>query len=123
MCTLQAHDADMRVLENAIAFGVPVLLEGVGEELDPSLEPLLLKQTFKQVRRCCCCFCGSLVRVVGVRVEGAFWGDCVQIQTHASAREGGMCWDGGLMRHDEIGAAVHLCVFSCAVCTCCESRK
>lgn len=29
-------------------FGQPVLLENVGEELDPSLEPLLLKQIFKQ---------------------------------------------------------------------------
>ena len=37
----------MRTLENAIQFGLPVLLENVGEELDPSLEPLLLKQTFK----------------------------------------------------------------------------
>lgn len=34
----------MRTLENAIQFGLPVLLENVGEELDPSLEPLLLKQ-------------------------------------------------------------------------------
>ena len=38
----------LRVLENAIQFGQPVLLENVGEELDPSLEPLLLKQVFKQ---------------------------------------------------------------------------
>ncbi|XP_015178312.1 PREDICTED: dynein heavy chain 7, axonemal, partial [Polistes dominula] len=37
----------MRVLENAITFGQPVLLENVGEELDAALEPLLLKQTFK----------------------------------------------------------------------------
>ena len=39
----------MRTLENCIQFGNPVLIENVGEELDPSLEPLLLKQTFKQV--------------------------------------------------------------------------
>jgi dynein heavy chain len=38
----------MRTLENAIQFGTPVLLENVGEELDPSLEPLLLKQIFRQ---------------------------------------------------------------------------
>ena len=31
-------------------FGTPVLLENVLEELDPTIEPLLLKQTFKQVR-------------------------------------------------------------------------
>ncbi|KAK2587842.1 hypothetical protein KPH14_003939 [Odynerus spinipes] len=37
----------MRVLENAVQFGQPVLLENVGEELDAALEPLLLKQTFK----------------------------------------------------------------------------
>lgn len=29
-------------------FGKPVLLENVGEELDAVLEPILLKQTFKQ---------------------------------------------------------------------------
>eukprot|EP00698_Gefionella_okellyi_P019150 TRINITY_DN5834_c0_g2_i1.p1 TRINITY_DN5834_c0_g2~~TRINITY_DN5834_c0_g2_i1.p1 ORF type:complete len:4046 (-),score=1123.04 TRINITY_DN5834_c0_g2_i1:354-12491(-) len=34
-------------LENAIQFGYPVLLEGVPEELDPTLEPILLKQVFK----------------------------------------------------------------------------
>ena len=38
-----------RTLENSIQFGTPVLLENVGEELDPMLEPILLKQTFKQV--------------------------------------------------------------------------
>ena len=41
----------MRRLENAIQFGNPVLLEGVGQELDPTLEPLLLRSTFKQVSR------------------------------------------------------------------------
>jgi hypothetical protein len=46
---IKLSDADyIRTLENSIQFGTPVLLENVGEELDPSLEPLLLKQTFKQ---------------------------------------------------------------------------
>lgn len=46
---VKLSDADyMRTLENSIQFGTPVLIENVGEELDPSLEPLLLKQTFKQ---------------------------------------------------------------------------
>ncbi|XP_032823200.2 dynein axonemal heavy chain 3 [Petromyzon marinus] len=40
--------AYVRALENAVQFGTPVLLENVGEELDPVLEPILLKQTFKQ---------------------------------------------------------------------------
>ena len=38
----------VRILENCIQFGTPVLLENIAEELDPLLEPLLLKQTFKQ---------------------------------------------------------------------------
>lgn len=42
------HPDYARVLENAIQFGQPVLLENVGEELDAMLEPVLLKQTFKQ---------------------------------------------------------------------------
>ncbi|CAE7224282.1 Dnah2, partial [Symbiodinium sp. CCMP2456] len=33
----------MKSLERAIEFGAPVLLENVGEELDPSLEPILAK--------------------------------------------------------------------------------
>ncbi|XP_067384444.1 dynein axonemal heavy chain 12 [Channa argus] len=46
---IKLTDADyMRTLENCIQFGTPLLLENIGEELDPSLEPLLLKQTFKQ---------------------------------------------------------------------------
>ncbi|KAG2436335.1 hypothetical protein HXX76_006644 [Chlamydomonas incerta] len=46
---IKLTDGDyMRTLENAVQFGLPVLLENVGEELDPSLEPLLLKQVFKQ---------------------------------------------------------------------------
>jgi dynein heavy chain len=42
------HATYLRTLENAIQFGKPVLLENVGEELDPALEPLLVKQTFRQ---------------------------------------------------------------------------
>ncbi len=46
---IKLSDGDfVRTLENSIQFGTPVLLENVGEELDPTLEPLLLKQTFKQ---------------------------------------------------------------------------
>ena len=46
---VKLSDSDFsRALENAIQFGNPILLENVGEELEPSLEPLLLRQTFKQ---------------------------------------------------------------------------
>ncbi|KAL9959258.1 hypothetical protein ACROYT_G032565 [Oculina patagonica] len=38
----------LRTLENCIRIGMPVLLEEVGETLDPALEPILLKQTFTQ---------------------------------------------------------------------------
>lgn len=34
----------LRSLENAVRFGKPCLLENVGEELDPALEPILLQQ-------------------------------------------------------------------------------
>lgn len=47
-------DSDfLRKLENAIQFGKPVLLENVGAELDVALEPLLLRQTFKQSGSLC----------------------------------------------------------------------
>ncbi|KAL3319655.1 Dynein heavy chain 6, axonemal [Cichlidogyrus casuarinus] len=36
----------LRTMENAIRMGCPVLLEDVGETLDPALEPILLRQTF-----------------------------------------------------------------------------
>ncbi|RXM97062.1 Dynein heavy chain 12, axonemal [Acipenser ruthenus] len=49
LSVIKLMDSDyMRTLENCIQFGTPLLLESVGEELDPSLEPLLLKHTFKQ---------------------------------------------------------------------------
>jgi dynein heavy chain len=51
---VKLSDSDyLRTLENAVQFGTPVLLENVGEELDPVLEPLLLKQTFKQAGVTC----------------------------------------------------------------------
>ena len=44
---IKLSDSDyLRKLENAIQFGKPVLLENVLEDLDPSLTPILLKQTF-----------------------------------------------------------------------------
>uniref|UniRef100_A0A803T0M9 Dynein axonemal heavy chain 12 n=1 Tax=Anolis carolinensis TaxID=28377 RepID=A0A803T0M9_ANOCA len=49
LSVIKFTDTDyMRTLENCIQFGTPLLLENVGEEIDPSLEPLLLRQTFKQ---------------------------------------------------------------------------
>ncbi|XP_013422101.1 dynein heavy chain 7, axonemal isoform X2 [Lingula anatina] len=49
LAVIKLSDSDfVRSLENAIQFGTPVLLENVLEEIDPMLEPLLLKQTFKQ---------------------------------------------------------------------------
>ncbi len=38
----------LRTLENAVRFGKPVVMENILESLDPALEPVLLKQTFKQ---------------------------------------------------------------------------
>ena len=43
----QSESNYLRTLESAIQFGQPVLLENVGESLDASLEPLLLRQVFK----------------------------------------------------------------------------
>ncbi|XP_075239189.1 dynein axonemal heavy chain 7-like isoform X2 [Convolutriloba macropyga] len=49
LSVIKLTDPDyMRTLENCIQFGSPILLENVSEELDPTLEPLLLKSTFKQ---------------------------------------------------------------------------
>ncbi|XP_064633435.1 dynein axonemal heavy chain 12-like isoform X2 [Lineus longissimus] len=49
LSVIKLTDSDyMRTMENCVSFGNPIILENVGEELDPSLEPLLLKQTFKQ---------------------------------------------------------------------------
>merc|ERR1719163_1761877 len=41
----------LRQLEGAISFGTPFLIENILEETDPAIEPVLLKQTFKQGNR------------------------------------------------------------------------
>jgi dynein heavy chain, axonemal len=38
----------LRNLENSIRAGSPVLIEDVGDTIDSALDPLLLRQTFKQ---------------------------------------------------------------------------
>jgi dynein heavy chain len=48
LVVLKATDDYTRTLENAIQFGQPVLLENVGEELDPSLDGILLKHVYKK---------------------------------------------------------------------------
>ena len=44
---MHADGQYLRRMESAVQLGQPVLLEGVGEALDASLEPVLLKQTFR----------------------------------------------------------------------------
>lgn len=38
----------VRVVENAITYGHPVILENIGQEIDAVLEPVLVKNIFKQ---------------------------------------------------------------------------
>jgi len=38
----------MKIIEVGIEVGKPVLIENVLEDLDPPLDPILLKQTFRQ---------------------------------------------------------------------------
>ena len=44
----QSDELFAKTLATAIQLGQPVLIEHVGEQLDPLLEPVLLRQTFKQ---------------------------------------------------------------------------
>lgn len=49
LTVIKLTDSDyVRKLENCIPAGTPVLLENIGEELDPVIEPVLQKLTFKQ---------------------------------------------------------------------------
>lgn len=40
----------LRMLENCIRLGWPMLIEDLGETLEATLAPVLLKQTFLQVK-------------------------------------------------------------------------
>ena len=44
----QTQGKYLQTLENTIRLGAPMLIENAGEELDPALEPVLLKQIFKR---------------------------------------------------------------------------
>ncbi len=47
--SLKSNDPNiLRTLESCVRIGNPVLLEDVGEALDPALDTLLQKQTFMQ---------------------------------------------------------------------------
>lgn len=49
---IKLSDKDfLRSLENAVRFGKPCLLENIGVELDPALEPILLKQVCQPFSR------------------------------------------------------------------------
>ncbi|KAL0272756.1 UNVERIFIED_CONTAM: hypothetical protein PYX00_005613 [Menopon gallinae] len=49
MAIVKLSDKDLlRTLEASIRFGKPCLIENVGTELDPALDPVLLRQVFKQ---------------------------------------------------------------------------
>ncbi|GIQ84673.1 dynein heavy chain, partial [Kipferlia bialata] len=48
LVTVKATDTDLiRSVQNAVRFGIPLLIEGLQEEVDPGLEALLLKQTYR----------------------------------------------------------------------------
>lgn len=38
----------MRTMESAVRFGKPVLIENVGVDLDPALDPILMRQIYNQ---------------------------------------------------------------------------
>lgn len=103
LSVIKLTDSDyMRTLENCITFGNPLLLENVGEELDPSLEPLLLKQTFRQskltllfeVNFIACCYSP----IFGKHLNFAFKqkSTCVSIRTiYSSSSSSSSCgWHG-----------------------------
>lgn len=58
---LRTSDANiLRTLENCVRVGNPVLLEDVGESLEPALDPILLKLTFTQGEILLVSFCNCV---------------------------------------------------------------
>ena len=59
----------LRSLENAVRFGRACLLENVGEELDPALEPILLRQvkTIVFTPKPCACTAQEYVKLKDCR--------------------------------------------------------
>ncbi|ENN83120.1 hypothetical protein YQE_00519, partial [Dendroctonus ponderosae] len=47
ICKLSDKDL-MRTMESAVRFGKPVLIENVGVDLDPALDPILMRQIYNQ---------------------------------------------------------------------------
>ena len=62
----------LRTMENAITFGSPVLLENVGEDIDPVLEPVLQKLTFKQQVWCTCYHCQFDSKILHIHIICSF---------------------------------------------------
>lgn len=49
LCIVRLSQPDyLRILENAIQYGLPLLLENVGTEIDPMLESVLQQEVFRQ---------------------------------------------------------------------------
>jgi dynein heavy chain len=49
----------LRTLETAIQFGVPVLLQGLTENIDPALDPVISKSIIKKAGR-------LIIKVIGI---------------------------------------------------------
>lgn len=59
----------LRVLESAIRLGLPVLLEEVGETLDPTLAPVLTKQIFMQVGKFSLNYCNVINQEISILIK------------------------------------------------------
>ncbi|KAK7071720.1 Dynein heavy chain 3, axonemal [Halocaridina rubra] len=48
LVTKQTDPSFVQTVETALQKGLPLLIEGIGEDIDPILDPVLLRQTFRQ---------------------------------------------------------------------------